>query len=174
MAAGPAQAQNTTWSTTTTTAPAAPGVSSRTVTTTVNPASVNPPPAVVVSPPAPGAVNTSETTETTSTTAAPMVPEVRHRGQALGAGGNRHTTIVFKAADRRDIDTKSLQSWDDFAQAHPSIAKTLAYKPELVDDAGYLRRHPDLDDFMAAHPDIKEAMVNDPGNFAAIPPRPGE
>jgi len=85
-----------------------------------------------------------------------------------------HTTIDFEPADTRDIHMKHLQIWDDFAQAHPKIASTLAYKPELINDPAYLRRHPELDAFFQSHPDIKEAMAEDPGNFSAIPPRPGE
>ena len=169
VAAGPVRAQTTQWITTTTTAPAPPSVSSTTV--TARPP-VNPGPAVVVSPP-PAVSTSTETTESISAgTPAPAVN--RERRRMLGPAENTNTTIVFKAADRRDIDSKSLRVWDDFAQAHPSIAKTLAYKPELINDPGYLRHHPDLNAFMQDHPDIQDAMINDPGNFAAIPPRPGE
>jgi hypothetical protein len=84
------------------------------------------------------------------------------------------TIIDFQPADSRDIKMKRLQTWDDFAQTHPKIASTLAYKPELINDPRYLARHPELNAFFQSHPDVKEAMAEDPGNFAAIPPRPGE
>ena len=110
---------------------------------------VNPPPSV-----------SNSTTTTTTTEEVPSPPT--------------HTTIVFKHADSRDIHTDVLRTWDDFAQAHPKIASTLAYQPSLINDPSYMRRHPSLDAFFQSHPDVKEAMVEDPGNFAAIPPRPGE
>ncbi|MGA7764062.1 MAG: hypothetical protein WCA59_20140 [Candidatus Binataceae bacterium] len=43
-----------------------------------------------------------------------------------------------------------------------------------MNDLRYLKSHPDLDAFFHAHPDIKSAMAEIPGNFTAIPPRPGE
>jgi len=60
------------------------------------------------------------------------------------------------------------QSYDYFSDT------LLAYKPSLINDSGYLSKHPELATFFQAHPDIKDAMEENPGNFAAIPPRPGE
>jgi hypothetical protein len=144
------KAQTTTESTTTTTttAPAVPGLAPPTITT-----------------------ESAASAATGATSAAAAHPG---RGRVLGKVENGNSTIVFKAANRRDIDSNSLRMWDDFAQDHPSIANTLAHKPELIDDPGYLRKHPVLDAFMQAHPDIKDSIIEDPGNFAAIPPRPGE
>jgi hypothetical protein len=92
----------------------------------------------------------------------------------LGVVKSGNATIVFAPADSRDIDSASLRTWGEFADAHPRIAHALAYKPSLMNDAGYLRRNPDLGEFFRAHPDIKQAMTENPGNFDAIPPRPGE
>jgi hypothetical protein len=47
--------------------------------------------------------------------------------------------------------------------------RALAYKPSLMNNAGYLRKNPDLDAFFRTH-----AMAENPGDFEAIPPRPGE
>ena len=85
-----------------------------------------------------------------------------------------NTTIVFAPADNRDIDTSRFRTWEDFADTHSGIAHTLAYKPSLINDPLYLKGHPDLNSFFQAHPDIKLAMEENPGNFTAIPPRPGE
>ena len=153
-ALGNAWAQTTT-STVTVVQPAAPALI------------VNPAPAVVVSPP-PAVSSTTTTTESTTTENSAEEPG------ALGEAVSGNTTIIFKPADTRDIHMDRLQTWDDFAQAHPRIASTLAYKPWLINDSSYLNRHPSLDAFFQSHPDIREAMAADPGNFAAIPPRPGE
>jgi hypothetical protein len=95
-------------------------------------------------------------------------------GQVLGTWSQGNTTIVFESADTRDIHMGRLRTWDDFAAEHSEIARAIAYKPWLINDAGYLRRHPELSAFFQAHPRIREAMMEDVGNFAAIPPRPGE
>jgi hypothetical protein len=92
----------------------------------------------------------------------------------LGTVQRGNTTIVFAPADSRDLDMNGLRNWGAFAVAHPGIARALAYRPSLMNDAGYLRRNSDLQAFFQAHPDIKQAMLDNPGNFAAIPPRPGE
>jgi hypothetical protein len=87
---------------------------------------------------------------------------------------NGNTTTEFKAADSRDIDVAKLKTWNDFAANHQKVAKELAYKPSLINDDAYAKNHPELGDFFSAHPDIREAMAQNPGNFVAIPPRPGE
>jgi hypothetical protein len=88
---------------------------------------------------------------------------------------NGNTTIEFQsAASNPDLNQQELAVWGDFAQAHPRVASALAYKPSLINDSGYLRKHPELADFFASHPEIKDAMAENPGNFVAIPPRPGE
>ncbi len=103
-----------------------------------------------------------------------VVQSETQTAKPLGAVQSGNTTIIFAPADSRDIDTARLRTWEEFADAHPGIARTLAYKPSLMNDPRYLKGHPELDTFFRAHPDIKSAMADDPGNFAAIPPRPGE
>ena len=94
--------------------------------------------------------------------------------KTLGTVVNGNTTIEFKAADTRNLDMPKLKTWDEFAVAHPKIATALARKPARITDPGYAAAHPELANFYSAHPDIREAMAENPGNFVAIPPRPGE
>ena len=95
-------------------------------------------------------------------------------GRVLGSVTNGNTTTVFEAANTSDIDMKVLTTWGDFATAHPSIARALAYKPSLMNDSGYLNKHAELRAFFQEHPEVRDAMAANPGNFNAIPPRPGE
>ena len=76
-------------------------------------------------------------------------------------------TIVFKSADTRTIDMDRLRTWDDFAETHPKIGRRVADRPSLINDATFLKKHPDLAMFFEAHPDIKSAMAENPGNFVA-------
>jgi hypothetical protein len=99
---------------------------------------------------------------------------VAQDGITLGTVVNGNKTIEFKAADSRDLDVAKLTTWNDFAANHPKVAKELAYKPALINDDAYAKNHPELGDFFSAHPDIREAMTENPGNYVAIPPRPGE
>ena len=95
-------------------------------------------------------------------------------GRELGRVVKGNRTIVFEAADARNIDANRLQTWNDFAETHPRVAKELAYNNSLMNSSSYLAKNPPLDEFYRAHPDIKEAMEENPGNFVAIQPRPGE
>jgi hypothetical protein len=94
--------------------------------------------------------------------------------EVLGTLVHGNTTIVFESAGTHGLDSNRLLKWDQFAEEHTKIATALAYKPSLINDSGYLSKHPELATFFQAHPDIKDAMEENPGNCAAIPSRPGE
>lgn len=99
---------------------------------------------------------------------------VNASGRTLGTVVQGNRTIIFAPADTRDIDAEKQETWEDFAASHPNVAKELAYQNSLIDDGSYLSKHPALEQFFVAHPDIKQAMTENPGNFVAIQPRPGE
>src|SRR5208337_723046 len=101
-------------------------------------------------------------------------PAIAQEGQTMGTVVNGNTTTVFKAAGDRGIDSHKLKMWNDFASSHPKVASQLAYKPALINDDAYAKKHPELGAFFTEHPDIREAMAANPGNYVAIPPRPGE
>jgi hypothetical protein len=101
-------------------------------------------------------------------------PSFAQDGKTMGTVVNGNTTTVFKAADSRDIDTKKLKTWNDFASGHPKVASELAHDPKLINDDAYAKKHPQLGAFFSAHPEIREAMAANPGNYVAIPTRPGE
>jgi hypothetical protein len=163
-----------------TTAPVAPSVTTTRSVTYPAPAPVVNPPASYTVAPSITSNTTSTTTESTAVPSAPItvqesIPDSDEpNAQVLGTATSGNTTILFEAANAQDIHSSRLRTWDEFAQAHPGIATTLAYKPWLINDPGYLNRHPALSQFFARHPEIKTAMIEDSGNFAAIPPRPGE
>jgi len=94
--------------------------------------------------------------------------------EVLGTVVRGNTTIIFQAAGTHGLDLNRLRTWSQFAEEHPQIETALAYKPSLINDPGYLTKHPELATFFQTHPDIKDAIKEKPGNFAAIPPRPGE
>lgn len=94
--------------------------------------------------------------------------------EALGTVVRGNTTIIFQAAGTYGLDLNRLRTWSQFAEEHPKIAMALAYQPSLINDPGYLTKHPELATFFQTHPDIKDAIKENPGNFVAIPPRPGE
>jgi hypothetical protein len=101
-------------------------------------------------------------------------PAIAQEGKTLGVVSNGNKTIEFKAADTSDLDMQKLQTWSSFASEHPEVASQLALNPSLINSDGYAKKHPELGEFFSAHPDIRDAMAENPGNYVAIPPRPGE
>jgi hypothetical protein len=95
-------------------------------------------------------------------------PSEAQEGKTLGTVVNGNTTTEFKAADSSDIDTQKLNTWNEFANQHPKVARELAYKPKLINDVVYAKKHPALEAFFSAHPDIRQAMAENPGNYNAI------
>ncbi|HVN63280.1 MAG TPA: hypothetical protein VMT58_01490 [Candidatus Binataceae bacterium] len=94
--------------------------------------------------------------------------------QVMGTVVRGNTTIVFEAAGKGDLPNNLYREWDSFQQANPKIAHQLNYNPKLIDDAAYLKKHQELAKEFDEHPELLAAMRRDPGNFVAIPPRPGE
>ncbi len=106
--------------------------------------------------------------------AAFAVPAIAQEGKTLGIVDNGRQEIVFQAADTSDLPMDRLRTWGDFAAQHPDIARALAYHPSLINSDSFLKKHQDLGEFFAQHPDIRQDMAENPGNYDAIPPRPGE
>jgi hypothetical protein len=94
------------------------------------------------------------------------------RGDSLAVNGN--TTIVFEPANDSDLEMGLLTRWSSFAQAHQNIARQLGNRPMLIDDAGYLRKHPELEKLFEDNPNLLAAMKRNPGNFVANLPRSEE
>jgi hypothetical protein len=80
---------------------------------------------------------------------------------------NSNTTIVFEPANDSDLQMNLLTRWSSFAKVHQNIARQLGNKPMLIDDAGYLRKHPELEKLFEDNPNLLAAMKRDPGNFVA-------
>jgi len=99
-------------------------------------------------------------------------PPIVHGDTTTVNRGN--ATLEFEPAGTDNIDTANYQIWNEFASDHPEIARAIAYRPKAVDDPAFLRKHPALATFYQQHPEVRDALIADPGNFAAIPPRPGE
>ena len=101
-------------------------------------------------------------------------PSIAQDSKTLGTVTTGNTTIEFKSAGTSDLAMDKLTAWSEFASQHPDISKDLAYHPSLVDNDSFVAKHPELKDFFAQHPDIRQDMAANPGNYNAIPPRPGE
>jgi hypothetical protein len=94
--------------------------------------------------------------------------------QANVIAANGNTTIVFEPANDSDLEMGVLTRWSSFAQVHPKIARQLGNRPLLIEDPGYLRKHPELKKLFKDNPNLLAAMKRNPGNFVANLPRSEE
>ena len=84
-----------------------------------------------------------------------------------GVAVNGNTTTVFEAANESDLQMHLLTQWSGFAERHQKIAHQLGNRPRLIDDAGYLRKHPELAKLFDDNPDLLSAMKSNPDDFVA-------
>jgi hypothetical protein len=91
--------------------------------------------------------------------------------QVNGVTVNGNTTTVFEAANDGDLSLGTMKRWSAFARVHPKVAQQLDNKPMLIEDAIYLRRHPELEKLFADNPSLLAEMKQNPGNFVANLPR---
>jgi hypothetical protein len=104
----------------------------------------------------------------------PISVQSERNNEVLGTVVQGNTTIVFESAGSLGIELEETAEMGSIRREHPKIAIDLAYRPSLIGDSRYLSKHSELTTFFQAYPDIKDAMEENPGNFVAIPPRPGE
>jgi len=82
------------------------------------------------------------------------------RQQRFDAQENRRATNPNPDLSRREVGTM-----DQFLDKNPNIDRDLRANPSLVNDASYLRAHPQLQAFLDQHPNVKEEIVENPRYF---------
>ena len=76
------------------------------------------------------------------------------------------TEIEFQpASTANDLNVRMLRDFENVKQSEPGVAIDIARNPEVVENAGYVARHPALQAFLERHPDARNEIVESPGNF---------
>jgi hypothetical protein len=76
------------------------------------------------------------------------------------------TEIEFQpASTAHDLNVQMLRDFENVKQSDPGIGSDIARRPELVENDGYVRRHPALQAFLARHPNARNEIIDSPGNF---------
>ncbi len=85
----------------------------------------------------------------------------------------RETPNYFMARESRfdrndnDITRTELRNVDNYLDRHPEVAKELERNPRLVDDRGYLARHPEFKEWLDHHPNSRAELRENPKAFMA-------
>jgi hypothetical protein len=92
---------------------------------------------------------------------------------AAGAGGavihSGNTDIVFESAGTNGLPMDRYQAFEQFASAHPDIARALAHNPRLIKSESFAKSHAALAEFKQAHPDVASDFAENPGNYVDMP-----
>jgi hypothetical protein len=76
------------------------------------------------------------------------------------------TEIDFlPASTANDINLQMLRDFGNVEQADPRVATEIARHPEVVENDGYVGKHPSLQAFLEKYPGARQEIVNSPGNF---------
>lgn len=70
-----------------------------------------------------------------------------------------------RPAQDNDITRRELGNFDRFLDEHPNVAKELNNNPSVINDQGWLSKHPQLQTFLKNHPGVREEMKENPARF---------
>ena len=85
--------------------------------------------------------------------------------------GNMTTETEFQPAGTSNLDIQMLKDFSSVKRSDPAVAPKLASDPSLVENQGFLQKHPTLQAFLEKYPDARHEMETNPGNF--VQPQPG-
>ncbi len=76
------------------------------------------------------------------------------------------TELDFKPASTAgDINVQMLRDFGTVKQSDPKVAVDIARNPQVVENGGYVGKHPSLQAFLAKYPAASNEIVSSPGNF---------
>src|SRR6267378_2733612 len=64
-----------------------------------------------------------------------------------------------------DLTRRQVSTMDQFLDKNPNVDRDLRRNPGLVNNAGYLQQHPELQTFLNQHPNVKEEIAENPRYF---------
>ena len=79
--------------------------------------------------------------------------------------GNVTTEIEFQPAGTKDLNLEMLRAFSQVKQDDPKVASALAKKPELVENDGFVAKHPTLQAYLQKYPQARQQIEDSPGNF---------
>jgi hypothetical protein len=69
------------------------------------------------------------------------------------------------ASTANDINVQMLRDFGNVKQSDPKVAIDIARNPQIVENTGYVGKHPSLQAFLAKYPAASNEIVSSPGNF---------
>jgi hypothetical protein len=94
----------------------------------------------------------------------PMFAQDSSSPAVLGTVQHGNTTIVFERSNA-GLNLDQLSAFGQLASSEPALVRALAKNPSLVNSAGFVSKHPALQQFLEKYPNAAEDIVVNPGNY---------
>ena len=85
-------------------------------------------------------------------------------GKVLGVVQNGIRTIIFERSNA-NLNLDQLSAFGQLTASDPALANRLARNPSLVNDEGFVSRHPALQQYFEKYPNAREDIAANPGNY---------
>jgi phage-related protein len=72
--------------------------------------------------------------------------------------------LAMRAADL-DATRPEVHQFDAFLNPHPALGSELTHNPALVKDPAFLKKHPELEQFLRTHGQIRQELNENPSGF---------
>ncbi len=83
---------------------------------------------------------------------------------AANGSKDGNPTIVSEPGTQ-NLNLDELKAWDQIAESHPDMAKSLARKPALINSKTFVSKYPDLEQFLGKYPDARDSIRHNPGDY---------
>lgn len=94
----------------------------------------------------------------------PTFAQESSSGNVLGVVQNGNRTIIFERGNA-NLNLDQLSAFGQLTASDPALANRLARNPSLVNDEGFVSRHPALQQYFEKFPNAREDIAANPGNY---------
>ena len=94
----------------------------------------------------------------------PTFAQESSSGNVLGVVQNGNRTIIFERSNV-NLNLDQLNAFGQLTASDPALANRLARDPSLVNDEGFVSRHPALQQYFEKYPNAREDIAANPGNY---------
>jgi hypothetical protein len=94
----------------------------------------------------------------------PALAQDSSTAKVMGVVQNGNRTIIFERSNV-DLNLDQLSAFGQVTASDPALADQLARNPSLVNDEGFVNRHPTLQQYFKKYPNAREDITANPGNY---------
>jgi hypothetical protein len=94
----------------------------------------------------------------------PALAQDSSTAKVMGVVQNGNRTIIFERSNV-DLNLDQLSAFGQVTASDPALADKLARNPSLVNDEGFVNRHPTLQQYFEKYPNAREDITANPGNY---------